>query len=58
MKLNWFYCWTRPWVELEICHIGPFFLNQGSDFNTGVGLFFVDLGISFTRKSPVEEPEK
>jgi len=46
MKIvEFYYCWTLPWRECEICFLGPSVLNQGTHIRVAIGLFFLEIGI-------------
>jgi hypothetical protein len=44
-RISFYYWWTFPWRESEMCFIGATVLNEGTDVMFGLGLFFVEVGI-------------
>jgi hypothetical protein len=57
MKIGWYHCWTFPWREDVLCCLGPTVLNDGDQVYIGLGLFFLEVGITFRRRRPFTPEE-
>ena len=40
-----YFGWTRPWRSMELCTLGPSFLNEGTHISFHLGLFICDIAI-------------
>jgi hypothetical protein len=54
-RISFYYSWTFPWRECEMCVIGPAVLNEGDKVWVGLGLFFLEVGILMQRED--NEPD-
>ena len=43
--LEFYFGWTRPWMPMELCTIGPAFLNEATHISFHLGLFFCDIAL-------------
>lgn len=57
MKIEFYYCWTAPWRQCEMCFLGPAVLYEGDKIRLGLGLFFIEVGIILKRREG-NEPDR
>lgn len=43
--LELYFGWTLPWRPMELCTIGPSFLNEGTHISFHLGLFLCDIAM-------------
>jgi len=49
MRIKFYYFWSAPWRECELCFLGPAVLNEGDGIRLGLGLLFIEVGIKLKR---------
>jgi len=54
-RIEFYSHWTEPWKECMACALGPVFLNEGSIWHVGIGVFFAEVGIIIIRSERKEE---